>query len=155
MVDQAQFDPDYLKWARDHTSQAIFKSHEAAMNFARDALKGLVVINGAAAAAILALISQVVTKCATVIPALTPVLTCFALGVLCGGIATGLSYIAQVLFTMKAEEALAACEDSVAKRWGNGHQIAAIAFGLAGYIAFAIGCWNAAAALKSFLWGSC
>jgi hypothetical protein len=145
----------FNKWAREYASQGAIASHHSTIEFARDALKGIVIINGAAAAAMLALISQVASKCTLIIPTLAPVLGCFAAGVLAGGFATALSYMAQVFFSHSIREGMAGLKHEAPTRWGNGHQIAALVVALVGYGAFALGAWNAANALQNFDWSIC
>lgn len=117
-----------LEWFQGHL--AMFHGQ---MEFAVLALKSIVLVNGAAAVALLAFLAQIWgKKSATAVAAAAgSSLGWFVFGTACGVAAAAFSYFAQTLYRERS------------RRWGAVARWVAIGLGTAGLVAFALGAWNA------------
>lgn len=117
-----------LEWFETHL--AMFRGQ---MDFAILALKSIILVNGAAAVALLAFLAQIWgEKSATAVAAAAgSSLGGFVIGTACGVAAAAFSYFAQALYLEHSQ------------RWGAVARWVAIGLGAAGMVAFALGAWNA------------
>jgi hypothetical protein len=140
------------RWLMEQHHKGLHIGFEAIIGYAREALKSVILINGSAAAAILALISQVAKSSPGVVPALSLAIMWFGGGVLLGAAATGCSYVSQMLFNSSGRALL---RNEMAQGLSNAATIAqllAMLFFVLALVAFAWGGWTAAAALAIFDW---
>ena len=123
------------------------------ITFASEALKAAALVNGGAAAASLALVSQVIDKRPALAEAIIWPLRLFATGLLGAVVATGFSYLAQYCFQASGAKHELTWEHPWTKpmpsaapwlRVGIGFQVAAILLVLSAYVL----------ALVGFLWSA-
>ena len=114
-----------------------------AVTLGQVALRTVILINGAAAVAVLAFLGQIwdpAEGARELIPPMLAALSWFVSAVIAGGIATGLAYITQLLYTIAFQRERDEKSNVTAfRRWGVGcHGIttALVAFG---YLAFLLG----------------
>jgi hypothetical protein len=137
----------------DEHGKQLAATFASIITFASEALKAAALINGGAAAASLALISQVIDKRPSLAGQMISPLRLFAAGLLAAVVATGLSHLAQLCFqNYGAKHELLWHHPWTrpmpsAARWngrGVGFQVAAIFLVLSAYIL----------ALSGFLWSA-
>jgi hypothetical protein len=126
---------------------SINASVNAAVTFAGAAIKGLLIINGGAAVAIIAFLGHLSDNPAAgpaKIAALAPALIAFGWGALLGAMVAALAYLSQLFFSQHvATEARCSLILGEVFRW------TAVAVAAAGYVVFAIGLYTAVAAFQS------
>ena len=105
---------------------------DAINTFANAALRGLLIVNGGAAIAILAFLGKVVSRSPDATKLSVGNFECplmiFGLGVFCSALAAGLGFLSQLCFHDLHRSAL-----------GNGFRIAAVVVAIAGYVLFLAG----------------
>ena len=111
----------------------VWKSGIESINaYANDALRGLLILNGGAAIAILAFLGQVLSKGPEPprfsVPSFVTPLMLFGRGVLCSAVASGLGFLSQLCF-----------HDFHHRRSGNWFRFSAIAIVIVGWALFIIG----------------
>lgn len=127
--------------------QGIVAAHSAAITFAGAAIRGLLLINGGAAIAILAFIGHLASSNANDqvgIDRLTPALLLFGYGAFAGALTAGASYLAQT-FLNEIEFG------SPFYFLGEACRVLAVVFAVAGYATFIYGLHNAAVAFPNLL----
>lgn len=143
---QTQYDHDLKIWA---TSAPVMMAGQ--MEFAKLAIRGVTLINGGAALALLAFLGHVVAAATSgtgagiklsVAADLMPSMILFMGGATAGVVTAALAYVTQSLFTEGNGSPRA-------KKWAGGIRYAAVATGLAGIIAFGVGGYFATAAFIS------
>lgn len=126
--------------ARDtQDMQTTVKADSAVIQYAFLTLKSLLVINGAAAVSLLTFVGNTKIVSNTQMDGYACALMAFGIGVLFVAIASGLSYVSQILFDWRA-----GTEGGLT----NAAQIAACLCVIASMVAFVAGIWSASSALR-------
>lgn len=120
-------------WKADQEMRRLLS--KGALDFGAAALKSAILINGGAAAALLAVVSHAGPGSATA-TALLPALMAFVAGVLAGAVATGAAYVSQLLYASAV---------GGARPWaGVAGNVVSAALVATCYGTFAVGAWIAA-----------
>lgn len=131
-LNQAQHDFSlaHYNWQKD-SSLEMFRS---VINAGQSALKAAMMMNGGAAVALLALLGHAASDASTksLVAKLAYPLFLFVLGVLCSGVAAGITYVSQSFFS---------CQKNTVAHTTNGVGIFLVAaayslFGYASYVAY-------------------
>lgn len=115
---------------------------EKAVDLSKEGLRTLVLLNGAAAIALLAFIGQIIKDAPALVATLACALVVFVAGALLGGLATVAAYITQYLIA----------ESATIKSYKRPSEVLhkiALALVAAGYLTFIVGAFIAASAIKA------
>lgn len=121
--------------AYKHQAAIGLESFRAAINFGLNANRNMILVNGGAAAALLAFIGHLASVKPSAIPVFADCLTFFVAGTLIAGLVSGGTYLSQL------------CYSHDWNVWGTIFNVVVIVFGIASYGAFA---WGALSAYHAF-----
>ena len=144
------FEQRLIVWQRQLEQSRIEADHSiegfrAVVSFATIAIRGLLIINGGAAIALLAFLGHIASSptSAALVPVLSGALMYFGWGAFLAAFAAGGAYLAQVLFTeLEGEKSVI---------WGNVCRVISVAVVATGYVVFILGLYKAKWAFAAFV----
>jgi len=143
------------RWHQEKINEHHILSAGSTITYGKEALKSIIIINGGAAVALLALVSQVAKGSHGIVPPLSIALVWFGGGVLAGALATGLAYLSQWANTYAIGGIVdGSMPDTVFAVITWVAFVLSLVLAAAGLGAFAWGGWTTADALQTFAWSS-